>query len=304
MTTAKVSADLSVLEFAYLVNRSESIVLPQRLVLPWQPELLPAADREQLEREIVDSLTAKGFLADISADDALAADDLSDFVPRAWKSFLAVFALSPLTITCNSWAEGHSTTVNIALAVGYAVALHSGATVTSDPAGNVPDPTLRLTAMEIDSVASTMLDLFPGTADDDRSSPSSTGITLPLAEAQAGILALREGRPEVISALIAQWNEPHFPRVFGGLAVDSTGGFEITVHTTEGENVFTASWVRGDRGWLNVRLTPPADGSRTAEAFTESATITVTPASHATVTAEVLGLMTSIATGGTRGDTA
>lgn len=293
---------LSADELHVLEHRTPHIVLPQAFHSEWGDEVSPTEVGEREMRAIA-RLRERRILS--RGDDALP-QDLTDSIDADFAAFLSMPQFATAAIDASCWTLDRTAIHSVSVIGAHSLGLlrtqrvdHSDAALAEHGTAARDEDAVEIRAFETAGLAQQLL--RPVTALHeavDSRGRSGEVVVLPLADAEALVLALRQDRPDVLGAVVEQLHSPQASTLFGGVAKRIDGGFRLDAlsRVADPARRWTDTWLLGADGWVAVSVDTPDVQSADMDVATiaENSRVSLRAVRRADIIAEVLAISASI----------
>jgi hypothetical protein len=291
---------LSADELHVLEHRTPHLVLPHAFHTEWGSEVSPEEIRER-ELRAVARLRERRLLAHGNGG---VPDDLTADVDPDFAAFLSMPQFATAAVDASCWTLDRTAIQSVSVIGAHALALlrtqrvdHSDASLAEHGTAARDEDAIEIRAFDTAGLAQQLLRPLSALHDVPDSRGRSTDVVvLPLADAEALVLALRQDRPDVIGAVVD--HSPQAASLLGGLAKRIDGGFRLDALSRLGSPArrWTDTWLRSSDGWVAVTLdTPDIDPASTdPTAVAEASRVSLRAVRRADIVAEVLTIAAQI----------
>lgn len=283
---------LSADQLHVLESRSPHILLPAPFQTRWTPDVTPAEIAER-ETAAVRGLLASGLLATDAVLHPIP-DDLTESINPDFGRFLSLPQLATVSIDVAAWTPERTVIQSISTLGGFALQLLRRQQVSVESSRAIARDTdaVEVTAFDIAGLAEQLLrSLDAAEPDKPGAFRPRTQVVLPMAEAEALVIALREGDPLVTARIVDRMANPDAMGVFTGIAHRVVEGFQLHALDTASGRTRSATWLRGDDGWVRLALSAPGlSPDTTPDELVESTRVLGQAVRREDIVADVLGL--------------
>ncbi|WP_426737279.1 hypothetical protein [Plantibacter sp. 2H11-2] len=289
-------------ELHVLEHRTPHIVLPPAFHTEWGSDVQPAEVREREQRAVA-RLRERRLLA--GGDDSLP-DDLTADVDPDFAAFLSMPQFATAAVDASCWTLDRTAIQSVSVIGAHALALlrtqrvdHSDASVAEHGTAARDEDAVEIRAFDAAGLAQQLLRPLSALHDvPDTRGRSTEVVVLPLADAEALVLALRQDRPDVVGAVVEQLHSPQAAVLLGGVAQRIDGGFRLDALSRSGEPMrrWTDTWLRGADGWVAVSVDTPDVEAAGMDPSTvaEGTRVSLRAVRRADIVAEVLAIAATI----------
>lgn len=291
MTATRARFLLSADQLHVLESRSPHLLFPAQFQTRWTPDATPAEIAER-ESAAVRGLRDQGLLAAGTRLEPVPAD-LTESINPDFGRFLSLPQVASVSIDVAAWTPERTVIQSISTVGRFALQLLRTQQVSTDGHRAIARDTdaVEVTAFDVAGLTEQLLrSLHPDPDGPDDFRPR-TQVVLPMAEAEALVIALREGDPLVTARVVDRINSPDALGVFTGVAHRVVAGFQLHAADTSTGRTRSATWLRGDDGWIRLAVsTPSLTGNTTPDELVESARVLGQAVRREDIIADVLGL--------------
>jgi len=228
----------------------------------------------------LNSLKRNGLL---DSSTVLGDPDWTGLIRPPLLSCLALQMTGELLFQADAWSPESQITSSITVTDGVTSTLTISANTDREAAS---PPLVSIELGDVSNLSTTLAGLIPPTSPTQETfAPVTVGVT----QSRALIAALRTGDSRVIEAVAAETQLENATSVLARIAGAMSASFRIRTFTRDGRCVYAGSWFHTSAGWTKFDLN--AQNPLSAEDITESATITISPATQAGMEIELLGLV-------------
>ncbi|MBF4568325.1 hypothetical protein ITJ57_06030 [Plantibacter sp. VKM Ac-2880] len=293
---------LSADELHVLEHRTPHLVLPHAFHTEWGSEVSPEEIRER-ELRAVTRLRERRLLAH---GDGGVPDDLTADVDPDFAAFLSMPQFATAAVDASCWTLDRTAIQSVSVIGAHALALlrtqrvdHSDASLAEYGTAARDEEAIEIRAFDTAGLAQQLLRPLSALHDvPDSRGRSTEAVVLPLADAEALVIALRQDRPDVVGAVVDQLHSPQAASLLGGLAKRIDGGFRLDALSRLGSPArrWTDTWLRSSDGWVAVTVdTPDIDPASTdPTAVAEASRVSLRAVRRADIVAEVLTIAAQI----------
>ncbi len=290
---------LSADQLHVLESRSPYVLLPAQFQTRWTPDVTPAEVAER-ENTAVQGLQAQGLLAPETSVDPIP-DDLTASINPDFGRFLSLPQVASVSIDVAAWTPERTVIQSISTVGRYALQFLRTQEVSREGDRSIARDTdaVEVTAFALSGLAEELVRSLdaadPDEPDDFR---PRTQVVLPMAAAEALVIALREGDPLVTARVVDHIDSPDAVGAFTGIAHRIVAGFQIHALDTSSGRTRSATWLRGDEGWIRLALsTPNLTPDLSADELVESTRVLTQAVRREDILADVLGLAAGLIEG-------
>lgn len=289
-------------ELHVLEHRTPHLVLPRAFHTEWGSDMTPQEIREREVRAVA-RLRDRRLLA--RSDEALP-DDLTAAVDPDFAAFLSMPQFATAAIDSSCWTLDRTAVQSVSVIGAHALALlrtqrvdHSDAALAEYGAAARDEDGVEIRAFDTAGLAQQLLRPLSALHDvPDPRGRSTDVVVLPLADAEALVLALRQDRPDVVGAVVERLQSPQAAVLFGGVAQRVDGGFRLDALSRAGVPLrrWTDTWLRSADGWVAVSIDTPDLEAAGMDPSTvaEGTRVSIRAVRRADIVAEVLTIAAQI----------